>query len=107
MWYLPSDVRKGNVAALSGRTVIAVKASGTRIAVVAAAVPGAVADGGAAALGSGVATFAVPGAGEHPTRTIPVARTAAVVSRCRTAGFARVVPMALLGDRRRTVRGRR
>jgi hypothetical protein len=106
MWYLPSDVRKGNVAALSGRTVIAVKASGTLISVALAGAL-AVADGGAAVLGCGVATFAVPGAGEHPTRTIPVARTAAAVSRCRTVGFAHVVPMALLGGRRRTVRGRR
>ena len=74
-------LRKGNVAALSGRTVIAVKASGTRIPVVPAAVAGADADGGAVVLGGGVCTFAVPGPGEHPTRTIPVARTDAAARR--------------------------
>ena len=49
----------------------------------------------------------------HPDRRHARRRPAApdllgmAVSRCRTVGFARVVPMSLLGGRRRTVRGRR
>src|SRR3954468_24449305 len=94
MWYFPSDARKGRVAALSGRTVIAVNASGTRIPVAPVAVAGAV--GAVDAVGAGVA-----GPGEHPTRTIPAARTDAALTRCRMVGFARLVLMPLLRSRSR------